>query len=312
MNTYLVTGGAGFIGSNIVRELVRKGHNVRIFDDFSTGRIENLHGLIDSIQIVRGSIRNLDEISNAMTGVDYVLHQAAQASVVRSLEDPLGCHATNGTGTLNVFYAARQAGVKRVVYASSSSVYGNTEVLPKVESMPADPISPYAAAKYCGELYGAIFSNAYDLPVVSLRYFNVFGPRQDPASHYAAVIPKFIVAMLKGDRPTILGDGSQTRDFCHVSNVVHANLLACEAQNAAGKVFNIACGERLTLLELVNRINQVLGTKIEPILGDWRAGDVRHSHADITAAEAILGYTIKLPLDDALRDTVNWYTNNTR
>lgn len=312
MNTYLVTGGAGFIGSNIVRELVRKGHNVRIFDDFSTGRIENLHGLIDSIQIVRGSIRNLDEISNAMTGVDYVLHQAAQASVVRSLEDPLGCHATNGTGTLNVFYAARQAGVKRVVYASSSSVYGNTEVLPKVESMPADPISPYAAAKYCGELYGAIFSNAYDLPVVSLRYFNVFGPRQDPASHYAAVIPKFIVAMLKGDRPTILGDGSQTRDFCHVSNVVHANLLACEAQNAAGKVFNIACGERLTLLELVNRINQVLGTKIEPILGDWRAGDVRHSHADITAAEATLGYTIKLPLDDALRDTVNWYTNNTR
>lgn len=312
MTTYLVTGGAGFIGSNIVRELAQRGHIVKVLDDFSTGRLENLHGLGDSVEVIRGSVRNLDEVSEAMSGVDYVLHQAAQASVVRSLEDPLGCHATNGTGTLNVFYAARRAGVKRVVYASSSSVYGNTEVLPKVESMPADPISPYAAAKYSGELYGAIFSNTYDLPVVSLRYFNVFGPRQDPESHYAAVIPKFICAMLQGNRPTILGDGSQTRDFCHVSNVVHANLLACEAQNAPGKVFNIACGERLTLLELVNRLNRVIGTTIDPILGEWRVGDVRHSHADITAAKNDLGYTIKMPLDDALLDTVNWYINTMR
>ncbi len=243
MSLYLVTGGAGFIGSNIVERLVRQGERVRVLDNLSTGKRENLVSWLDRLELIEGDIRDVETVHGAMAGVDYVLHQAALPSVPRSVADPLASHQVNATGTLNVLPAARDAGVKRLVYASSSSVYGDSPTLPKQEEMPTNPISPYAVSKLAGENYCRVFFRVYGLETVCLRYFNVFGPRQDPTSQYAAVIPRFITAMLDGRRPVIYGDGRQSRDFTYIENVVEANLLACQAKDVAGEVLNIACGE---------------------------------------------------------------------
>src|SRR5438128_539172 len=249
--TYLVTGGAGFIGSHIAERLVRDGHRVRVLDDFSSGKEANLESFLGAVEIIQGDIRDVRLLNEASKGVDIVFHEAALGSVPRSVADPLSTHEVNITGTLNVLLAAREAGVKRVVYASSSSVYGETPVLPKREEMTPQPLSPYALSKLVGEHYASVFKHVYNFEVVSLRYFNIFGPRQDPESQYAAVIPRFITALLDGKSPVVYGDGLQSRDFTFVDNVVNANLLAAEAEGAAGQAFNVACGGRYTLLDLL-------------------------------------------------------------
>ena len=303
MAHYLVTGAAGFIGSNITAELVRRGDKVRAVDNLSTGRISNLDSVMSSIEFVQADITDPAVALEAVGGVDYVLHQAALPSVPRSVKDPLASHQANATGTLNVLIAARDAGVKRVVYASSSSVYGNSPTLPKREDMPTDPLSPYAVNKLAGEQYCKVFSLVYGLPT---RYFNVFGPNQDPTSQYAAVIPAFITAMLEGKQPTIYSDGLQSRDFTFISNVISANLLACEHEEAVGYAMNIACGQRVTLLDLVERINAVLGTHIEPIFQETRKGDVKHSLADISCAESKLRYKPVVSFDEGLAPTIDF------
>jgi len=287
---YLVTGGAGFIGSNIVEELVKRNESVRVLDNLSTGRRENIEPFMDGIEFIEGDLRDLDSVRKAVNGVDYVLHQGALPSVPRSIDNPLTTNEVNVNGTLNVLTSARDAGVKRVVYASSSSIYGNSEVLPKREDMPPNPLSPYAISKLAGENYCRIFYRIYGLETVCLRYFNVFGPRQDPTSQYSAVIPKFISAMLNGERPKIYGDGKQSRDFTYVANVVQANLLACQADGVAGEFFNVACGERYTVLDLVAELNEILGKDVEPVFTEPRKGDVRHSQADISKAQRLLEY----------------------
>ena len=307
MTFYLVTGGAGFIGSHIVEELIRRGEPVRVLDNFSTGRRENIAPFLEHIELIEGDLRDLPTVHRAVEGVDYVLHQAALSSVPRSVADPLASNAANVTGTLHLLVAARDAGVKRVVYASSSSAYGDSPTLPKQEDMPTAPKSPYAVSKLAGEQYCRAFTEVYGLETVSLRYFNVFGPRQDPASQYAAVIPKFITAMLQGEPPTVYGDGHQSRDFTYVANVVHANLLAATAPGVAGRVFNVACGQRYTLLDLIAILNEILDTHITPIHTDPRPGDVRHSLADVTAAQEALGYRAEMDFREGLRRTVVWY-----
>lgn len=307
MSFYLVTGGAGFIGSNIVEELVRRGERVRVLDDFSTGKHENLAPFVEHIELLEGTLLDVAAVRRAVQGVDYVLHQAALPSVQRSIEDPLTTHTTNATGTLNLLLAARDAGVKRFVFASSSSVYGDTPTLPKEESMPPSPKSPYAASKLAGEHYCRVFAEVYGLETVCLRYFNVFGPRQDPTSQYAAVIPLFITAMLQGQSPTIYGDGLQSRDFTYVANVVEANLSAAVAPDVTGRVFNIACGQSYTLLDLISALNNILGNEIVPVYAAPRPGDVRHSLADITAARKALGYQPLVDFEEGLRRTVEWY-----
>ncbi len=304
MATYLVTGAAGFIGSNIVEELVRRGERVRALDNLSTGRLSNIEPFLDRIDFTQGDVADSDALSALLAGVDYVLHQAALPSVPRSVADPLASHEANATGTLKLLLAARDAGVKKVVYASSSSVYGDSQELPKREDMPTRPLSPYAVNKLAGEEYCKVFARVYGLPTVALRYFNVFGPRQDPHSQYAAVIPAFISAMLEGKRPTIYGDGTQSRDFTYVSNVVHANLLACESEAACGLAMNVACGERYSLLDLVARINELLGTSIEPQFEPERKGDVKHSLASIDLARRNLGYTTQVNFAEGLAKTV--------
>lgn len=306
-DTYLVTGGAGFIGSGLVRALLERGARVRVLDNFSTGKEENLEGLTSRIDVIRGDLRDVSDVRAAVQGVDYVLHQAALASVPRSMIDPIASNDVNAGGTLHVFHEAAAAGVKRVVYASSSSVYGETEVLPKVESMPLTPISPYAASKATAELYGAVYTRAFGLGTVGLRYFNVFGPRQDPDSEYAAVIPKFIMRMMAGESPIIFGDGTQSRDFCFLDNVVEANLAACRAPSAPGRVLNVACGERITLLQLVDYLNEALGTDFRAVLADERAGDVKHSLADISVAREVLDYTVRVDVRQGIERTVAWY-----
>ena len=304
--TYLVTGAAGFIGSNITQELLARGCRVRALDNLSTGSLSNLAHLLPlpQLEFIQADIRDPAALAQAMRGVDYVLHQAALPSVPRSVSDPLASHECNATGTLNLLIAARDAGVKRVVYASSSAVYGDSPTLPKREDMPTDPLSPYAVNKLAGEQYCKTFTLVYGLPTVSLRYFNVFGPRQDPNSEYAAVIPAFARAMLEGRRPTIYGDGLQSRDFTYVSNVVAANLLACEREEAVGKALNIACGQRITLLELVEKLNSVLGTKLQAVMEAGRKGDVKHSQADISGARARLGYSCEVDFEEGLALTV--------
>lgn len=304
MTKYLVTGAAGFIGSNITEELVKLGQDVRALDNLSTGRMANIEHLLSDIEFINGDIRDPATLAGAVRGVDYVLHQAALASVPRSVSDPLASHECNATGTLNVLVAARDANVKRVVYASSSSVYGDSPTLPKREDMPVDPLSPYAVNKLTGEHYCKVFALVYGLPTVALRYFNVFGPRQDPTSQYAAVIPAFATAMLEGRRPTVYGDGQQSRDFTYISNVVAANLLACERDEAVGCVLNIACGQRISLLELVDRLNKLLGTSIEPIFEPPRKGDVKHSMADVGQAAAKLGFSCTLDFEEGLARTL--------
>jgi UDP-glucose 4-epimerase len=308
MTTCLITGGAGFIGSNLAHALVDAGVRVRVLDSFVTGRRENLEGLEGRAEVLEGDLRSHPDVEKAMQGVDVVLHQGALGSVPRSIADPLATHEANVTGTLHVLWAARAAGVRRVIYASSSSVYGDTPTLPKVEEMSSAPRSPYAVSKLAGEHYCRVFTAVYGMETIALRYFNVFGPRQDPASQYAAVIPKFIRAMLRGERPHIFGDGSQSRDFTYVENVVGANLAAAGAPAAAldGSACNVACGERFTLLDLVAALNDILGTRLEPVFLDPRPGDVRHSHAAIARAEAALGYRPTVRFAEGLRRTVEW------
>ena len=303
---YLVTGGAGFIGSNTVSRLLELGERVRVLDNFATGKRQSLFPLEDRVELVEGDIRYLNVVQEAMKGVDYVIHLAALPSVPRSIRTPIESNDVNITGTLNVLMAARDAGVKRVVYAASSSAYGNTEVMPKVETMAALPLSPYAVNKFAGELYCRVFHQVYGLETVALRYFNVFGPRQDPMSQYSAVIPKFIGATLSGKAPVIYGDGEQSRDFTYVDNVVSANLLACKAQGASGETINIACGSRVSLNELVQIIGKLTGNPMKPIYETTRTGDVKHSLADIGKASRLLGYLPNIGLEEGLRRTVEW------
>lgn len=305
--TYLVTGGAGFIGSHLVDALVAKGANVRVLDNFSTGKRANLADNLAHITLIEGDIRDLDTVRQATQTVDYVLHQAALPSVPRSVADPLGSNQANVTGTLNVLIAARDAGVKRVVYAASSSAYGDIEADYKIETMPPDPRSPYAVAKLAGEYYCQAFYLSYGLETVALRYFNVFGPRQDPASQYAAVIPIFVTKMLVGEAPVIEGDGLQTRDFTYIDNVVQANLMACHAPDAAGQMFNAACGGQHSILSLVDIINEELNTNIEPVFGPPRVGDVRHSRADISKAQRMMAYEPAIDFTVGMARTIEWY-----
>ncbi|MBN1285768.1 MAG: SDR family oxidoreductase [Anaerolineae bacterium] len=305
--TYLVTGGAGFIGSHIVDALVAQGAAVRVIDNFSTGKHENLAESLSHITLIEGDITDPDAVRRAVAGVDYVIHQAALPSVSRSVVDPLSSNDANTNGTLNVLLAARDAGVKRVVYAASSSAYGNITAEYKVETMPPDPLSPYAVAKLAGEYYCRVFYLVYGLETVALRYFNVFGPRQDPASQYAAVIPLFITKMLGGEPPTIDGDGLQTRDFTYIDNVAQANLLACRAPGIAGELFNSACGGQHSVLGLVEIINKALGTDIKPVFGPPRVGDVRDSRADISKAERMMNYKPAVEFAEGMARTVAWY-----
>jgi UDP-glucose 4-epimerase len=307
---YLVTGGAGFIGSHIVTALVERGDEVRVLDNLSSGSPKNLAHLGDrlrKVDLVAGDLTDLPVVERAVSGVDVVFHQAAMASVPRSVAEPLASHAACATGTLAVLDAARRTGVKRVVYAASSSAYGNDPHMPKRETdMPA-PISPYAAAKLAGEAYCQAFAATYGLETVALRYFNVFGPRQDPNGEYSAVIPKFVAAMLAGKRPTIFGDGQQSRDFVYVADVVAANLAAAERAAASGRVFNVATGRQYSLLELIASINGVLGTHVEPHFAVARAGDVKESVADISAAREVLGYEPHVDFDEGLRRSIDYY-----
>jgi len=308
---YVVTGGAGFIGSHLVEHLVTAvgGHRVTVLDNFSTGRRENLEPWLERIRIVEGSVTDPDACRAAIAGADFVLHQAALPSVPRSLRDPLASHEANATGTLNVLIAARDAQVQRVVYAASSSAYGNTAELPKREDMLPRPLSPYAAAKYAGEQYCRAFHASFGVATVALRYFNVFGPRQDPSSQYAAVIPKFIMCAVAGESPTIFGDGEQTRDFTFVRNVVRANLLACEAPAAAlGEAYNVGCGERVSVNALWRRIRDLLGATVDARYEPARTGDVRDSLASLDRVRTMLGYAPVVALDEGLRETVRSLT----
>lgn len=298
---YVVTGGAGFIGSHLVEHLVGQGREVVVLDDFSTGKRENIAPWLESIELVEGSITDPAVCARALAGADYVLHQAALPSVPRSIKDPVASHAVNATGTLNILIAARDAGVKRVVYAASSSAYGNTAELPKREDMVARPLSPYAVAKLAGEQYCRAFHASFGVPTVALRYFNVFGPRQDPTSQYAAVVPKFITMALAGESPTIFGDGNQTRDFTYVANVVRANLLACEAgPDALGEVFNVGCGERISVNDLWHRIRTLVGTEVDARYEPTRAGDVRDSLASLDRIRAVLNYEPVVDVQEGL------------
>ncbi len=306
---YLVTGGAGFIGSNIVKRLLGNGEIVRVLDNFATGRRENLLEFLDDpdFELVEGDLRSFHIVRSAVKGIDYILHQGALPSVPRSINDPITTNDVNILGTLNILEAAKEFGAKRVVYASSSSVYGNSEILPKVEDMPVQPLSPYALSKYTGERYCQIYYKIYGLETVGLRYFNVFGPNQDPTSQYSAVIPKFIKLMKEDKRPIIYDDGNQSRDFTYVDNVVEANLLACTADKAVGEVINIACGERYTLLQLVDTINKILGKSIEPVFEKARVGDVKHSLAGIEKAQRLLGFKVACGFEEGLKRLIENY-----
>lgn len=301
---YLVTGGAGFIGSNIVETLVRRGERVRIFDNFSTGTRDNLRGFANEVEVIDGDLRDIDAVRRAVAGVTYVLHQAALRSVPRSVDDPLSSDAVNTHGTLQLLVAAREAGVKRLAYASSSSVYGDTENLPKLEDQTPAPISPYAVSKLAAEHYCRMFARLYGLETVSLRYFNVFGPRQSPESKYAAVVPLFIEAVLDGRPMTVHGDGEQSRDFTYIDNVVAANLLACTAPGVSGEVFNIACNSRHSVLEIAHTVARLLGR--EPVVHHEppRAGDVRHTQASIEKAQRMLKYHPEIGFEEGMRRTV--------
>ena len=304
---YLVTGGAGFIGSNTVDELARRGHNVTVLDDVSTGNEENLEAVRDRIDFIKGSITDLSTVKRACAGADYVLHLAARTSVPRSVQDPAETNHVNVDGTLNVFLAARDAGVRRVVFAASSAVYGETPTLPKQENMLPAPISPYGVSKLVGELYGQVFHRVYGLEVVCLRYFNVFGPRQDPGSPYSGVLSLFIAAMLEGKKPLVYGDGQQSRDFTFVLNVVEANLLACEVPKVSGMVFNIGTGARCTLNQTLQLLEKFAGRPANAEYAAPRAGDIRDSQADISLARQKLGYDPQVGLEEGLRRTWDWY-----
>jgi nucleoside-diphosphate-sugar epimerase len=318
MSLYLITGGAGFIGSNIVEELLRRNQKVRILDNFSTGKRENIACIkeifekeninnFDKLDVVEGDIRSYHIVREAIEGVDFILHQAALPSVPRSVKDPITSNEVNVVGTLNILNAAKETKVKRIVYASSSSVYGDLEVLPKTEDMLPKPLSPYAVSKLAGEKYCQVFTKLYGLETVVLRYFNVFGPRQDPNSQYSAVIPKFIKIIKEGKSPTVHGDGEQSRDFTYVSNVVEANLLACKknTEDLSGEVFNAAFGKRITINELVNSINNILETDIKPNYADPRPGDVKHSLSNIGKIRQLLDYEPEIDFYEGLKRIIN-------
>jgi UDP-glucose 4-epimerase len=309
MATHLITGIAGFIGSNLARELIRRGESVRGFDNFETGKRENLSGLERSIEFREIDLLDSVAVSEMCQGADYILHQAALASVPRSVADPLKSHRSNIDGTLNLLLAARDAKVKRVVYAASSAAYGDTPTLPKQESMPSNPISPYAVQKLTGEFYLSSFYSVYGLETVSLRYFNIFGPHQDPSSQYSGVLARFISQMLAGEACTIFGDGEQSRDFTYVDNAVNANLLACAApaEKVCGKVFNVATGTRYSLNETFRILAGIIGYTDKPRYAETRTGDVKHSLADISRAKEAFGYDPAVSFEEGLRRTVEWY-----
>jgi nucleoside-diphosphate-sugar epimerase len=304
---YLVTGGAGFIGSNTVDELVRRGHSVVVLDDLSSGKEDNLAEIRNKITFIKGSITDIEVVRKAMYEAEYVLHLAARTSVPRSVKDPIETNKINIDGTLNVLVAAKELKVKRVVFAASSSAYGETPTLPKVETMQPQPISPYGVTKFVGELYGQTFGRCYGLENVSLRYFNIFGPRQDPSSPYSGVLAKFCTAFLEGTQPLVFGDGEQTRDFTYVENAVQANLLACEAPNASGKVFNVGVGGRVSLNAVLKELGKITGKILEAKYEPPRDGDIRDSQADISQAKEFLGYDPQVTFEDGLARTFQWY-----
>jgi len=304
---YLVTGGAGFIGSNTVDELVRRGHSVVVLDDLSSGKEDNLAEIRNKITFIKGSITDIEVVRKAMHEAEYVLHLGARTSVPRSVKDPIDTNKINIEGTLNVLVAAKELKVKRVVFAASSSAYGETPTLPKVETMQPQPISPYGVTKYVGELYGQTFGRCYGLENVSLRYFNIFGPRQDPSSPYSGVLAKFCTAFLEDTQPLVFGDGEQTRDFTFVENAVQANLLACEAPNASGKVFNVGVGERISLNEVLRELGKITGKRLAAKYDPPRDGDIRDSQADISQARKCLEYNPQVSFEEGLARTFEWY-----
>jgi UDP-N-acetylglucosamine/UDP-N-acetyl-alpha-D-glucosaminouronate 4-epimerase len=306
---YLVTGGAGFIGSNIVDELVRRGHQVTVLDDLSAGKESNLAGIRGKIDLRIGSITDLATVQSACHGAEYVIHLAARTSVPRSVQNPIETNHVNIDGTLNVLVAARDAKVHRLVYAASSSAYGDTRTLPKTESMQPNPISPYGITKYVGELYAQVFGRVYGLENVCLRYFNVFGPRQDPTSQYSGVLSRFMLAVIEGQPPVVYGDGEQSRDFTFIENIVDETLRACEAQSASGMVFNGGTGARITLNEVLKLLEKITGKKIQAKYDPPRAGDIRDSQADVSLARKVLGYEPRVEFEEGLQSTWKWYRN---
>jgi UDP-N-acetylglucosamine/UDP-N-acetyl-alpha-D-glucosaminouronate 4-epimerase len=306
MSTYLVTGGAGFIGSHLVHALVERGEHARVLDDLSTGRLENIDDVIDRVEFFEGDIRELDRIRTAFEGADYVIHLAALSSVALSIEDPIRSTAVNVSGTVNVLAAARDAGAKRLVFADSAAVYGDNPELPRVESQHPQPLSPYAVSKLTGEYFCRVFTHVFGFEAVALRFFNIFGPRQNPHSPYTGVLSKFIVAYLSGETPLIFGDGEQSRDFTYVANVVDAVLRACTAPGAAGRAINVGVGRSFTLNQTIAALNTIFGRRVTPRYGPPRAGDVRHSLADVTLARAVLGYEPSVSFEEGLRRTVEW------
>jgi UDP-glucose 4-epimerase len=307
---YVVTGGAGFIGSHVAEELVRRGQSVSVLDDFSSGKDANLAHLAGKVELRKGSICDFEAISDACRGADYVIHLAARTSVPRSVAEPVETNRVNINGTLNVLLAARDAKVKRIVFAASSSAYGETPTLPKVETMEPAPISPYGVTKLVGELYARVCGRVYGLENVSLRYFNVFGPRQDPTSQYSGVLSRFITALLNAQQPVVFGDGEQSRDFTYVANVVDATLRACEAQGASGKVFNVGTGERFTLNETLRLLGKISGKNLAARYDLPRTGDILHSQADISLARKVLGYQPGVGFEEGLKRTWEWYAEN--
>ena len=310
MKNILVTGGAGFIGSNITIELVKQGYNVKVIDNLSTGNLKNLETVIDKIEFIEDDIYQTNKLKKYFQDIDIILHQAALPSVQRSIDDPIKTHNNNSSATIKLLIAAKDAGVKKIVYAASSSVYGNREGKEKVEYMKPQPLSPYAATKLVGEYYMKVFAHVYDIETVCLRYFNVFGPNQSPDSEYSAVIPLFIKAILNDEQPIIYGDGTQSRDFTYVDNNVHANILAMNSDVKLGKTLNIACGKSYSLLEILDMINKILGKDIKPIFKEAREGDVQHSLADIKKAHKLIGYEPKIDFEEGLKKTIEWLKND--
>jgi UDP-glucose 4-epimerase len=310
MEKFLVTGGAGFIGSNICRKLISQGCFVRVLDNLLTGKKANLADIIDKIEFIEADMGNETTARSAVKDIDVILHQGALPSVPRSVADPAATHKHCLDATFTLLLAARDAGIKRFVYAASSSIYGDDPTLPKVETMLPCPLSPYAAAKLAGEHYCSVFYKVFGLETICLRYFNVFGPYQDPTSQYAAAIPAFATAILKDQPSTIFGDGQQSRDFTHVDNIVEANLLAARAEHTAGNVLNIACGQAVTVNETIDAINELTGKNIKPIHTDSQTGDVKHSLADITLAKKTIGYKPTVSFNEGLRRTIHWYRDN--
>lgn len=307
MALWLITGGAGFIGSHIVEELVKRGERVRVIDNFSTGKIDNLSDVIKKIELIKGDIREISDVRKAVKGVDYILHQAAMRSVPKSVDDPRGANDNNITGTLNILMASKDEGVKKLVYASSSSVYGDCKIFPQKEDFLPSPISPYAVSKLAGEYYCVMYYKTFGLPTTSLRYFNVFGPKQPPESQYSAVIPKFIENALKGKPLEVHWDGKQSRDFTYVKNVVKANIMAALSKKSDGKVYNVACGSTVSLLDIIKIIEKFLGKKVEKVFTPKRPGDVRKTWADISKIKKDLKYRVDIEFEEGLIRTIEWF-----